>query len=365
MASTNTDAINLRNAPVGGLISEDVMDQLYNIDPVERPFIDMIGNVSASNIYKEFTERALRARNIANAAVDGQPVTSKKGDEGKRLGAYHQILLDNVDVSERAQNVDTIARADELLFQVAMIQKEIKRDEEAIKLYPQASQVGDGIVANAATTGPGKLPGAPTWLYTNRNAASDADAPEMSDNVNKAGYPSVAPVAGTKRALSDTMVRDLLEDIFMAGGNPRYAISHPKMIRKYSAWQFNASAQIATLSSDKKQGSGSDSVGLTAYGSVNVIATDFGITLELVPDRQYELYDSLDGGAGSADACDLLLIDPEYWANSTLQGYMTKPLAKVGLSDHKYVSCDVSLLCLQEKASGVISDLDPTLAVTA
>lgn len=363
MATTNTDAVNLADAPVGGVIHEDVMDRLYQIDPVERPFIDAIQSDSASNQYKEFTQRALRARNVKNRAVDGQDITNKGGEPGKRLGAYHQILFDNVSVSERAQNVDPIARADELLFQVAQIQKEIRRDEEAIKLYPQASQPGDGDEANATTTGPGMLPGAPTWLITNRAAAPDADAPEMSDNASGAGYPSVAPVAGTKRALSDDVVKDLLEDIFTAGGNPTLALSSPKMIRRYSNYHFTSTAQIATLNSDVGQSGGGD--GLTAYGSVNVLVTDFGITIELVPDRQYENYDSLDGGADSADACDLLLLDTNYWANCTLQGYETKPLAKVGLADNRMITADVSLLCLHEKASGVVSDLDATLAVTA
>jgi hypothetical protein len=354
MATTNTDAVDLAAAPVGGVIHEDVMDQLYNIDPVERPFIDMIDNVSADNQYKEFVERPLRARNLANHAVDGMAITAKKGNPGKRMGAYHQILYDNVAVSERGQNVDPIARTNELLFQVAMIQKEIRRDEEAIKLSNQKSQPGDGDEANIATTGPGLLPGAPTWLITHRNGGATGTAPQMSDNVNKAGYPSVAAGAGTARGLTDTMVRDMLEDIYTAGGNPRYAISHPKVIRNYSSFQFTSSARIATLTSDKPQ-SGGMGGGLTAYGAVNVIATDFGITLELVPDRQYELY---------SGAADMLLIDPDYWANSTLQGYETKPLAKVGLSDHRVISADLSLLCFQEKSSGCIADIDPAVPVT-
>jgi hypothetical protein len=362
MATFNSDAVDLAAAPVGGVIHEDVMDRLFQIDPVERPFIDMIDNVSADNQYKEFVERALRPRNVNNRGIDGQNITSKKGDPGKRYGAYHQIVFDNVAVSERGQNVDTIGRANELLFQVAQVQKEVRRDEEAIKLYPQASQPGSGDEGDSVN-GPGVLPGAPTWIITNVNKASDGTDPQLSDNTNKAGYPSVAPVAGTKRALADDMVKDLLEDAYTAGGNPSKALSHPTMIRRYSNYHFTSSAQIATLQSDKSQG-GSMGEGLTAYGAVNVLATDFGITVELVPDRQYEKYDSLDGGASSADACDLLLLDPEYWANSTLQGYQTEPLAKMGFSDHRVVSADVSLLCYQEKSSAIVRDLDPTLTVT-
>jgi hypothetical protein len=362
MATTNTDATDLASTPVGGVIHEDVMDRLFQIDPVERPFIDMIGSASADNQLKEFTERALRARNVANHAVDGQAITAKAGDTGKRMGAYHQIMFDNVAVSERGQNVDPIGRADELLFQVAQIQKEVRRDEEAIKLYNQKSQPGDGDEGNAATTGPGLLPGAPTWIYTNRNGVGTG--PTMSDDSNKAGYPNAAAIAGNKRGLEDSFVKDMLEDIFVVGGNPTKALSHPKMIRNYSNWHFTSSAKIATLTSEQTQGKDMGK-GMTAYGSVNILATDFGITLTLIPDRQYEMYDSLDGGADAADACDLLLLDPDYWSNCTLQGYETKPLAKTGLSDHRVLSTDVSLLCFQEKSSGCIADLDPTVAVVA
>jgi hypothetical protein len=355
----NTNAVDLASTKVGSMIHEEVMDKLYNIDPVERPFIDMIGNVSADNPYTEFVERSLRARKIDNAAVDGQDVTAKKGDVGKRFGAYHQILLDNVAVSERASNVDTIARQDELLFQVAMIQKELRRDEEAIKLYPQAAQAGDGLIANAASTGPAKMAGAPAWIRTNRKAIGAA--PQLSDNSAKAGYPKVAPTAGAIRALSDTDVKDLLEMIFTAGGNPSKAISHPSLIRRYSSFHFTSSARIATLQSDMDQGS-SMGKGMTAYGAVNILATDFGITLELIPDRQYVPYD---GATGTGNACDLLIIDPEYWANSTLQGYETKPLAKTGLSEHYMVTADLGLICYQEKSSGIVADLDFTAAVVA
>lgn len=369
--------VDMSGAVSGGVIHEDVMDTLYSIDPVDRPFIDMIESVSVAATKKEYVERSLRARNQHNAAVDGQPVTKNGAEAGNRLAAYTQIVYDGVEVSTRSQAVDPIARGNELLFQVAMVQREVRRDEESVMLSPFGSQPGTKDVADYDDTtgigaGAAKLPGAPAWLGIHRDMGTNGVGPTLSETTG--GYPiiideSVSPLAvvtGVKRALSDGTVRDMLEDLYVEGATPSVIMSTPKMIRRYSTFQFTDAARIATLESDKQQPRSDmpDGGGLVAYSSVSVLASDFGFVIQLVPNRNMLNYNSDSGGTpGDEDACDMLLLDPEMWAHGTLRGYQTEPLAKQGLSDRRMVSADVTLLCLQRKASGCIADLDPTTDV--
>ena len=94
-----------------------------------------------------------------------------------------------------------------------------------------------------------------------------------------------------------------------------------------------------------------------AKGSVNVFVTDFGVTLEMVANRMQQPVD--------ATHTNVYLIDPEYLELSYLVGYRVEPLAKAGLSDTRLMSVDWTLKVLNERAQGVIADINPALAVVA
>jgi len=55
MATENLDAANLAGVPVGGTIFEDLMNAIYDVSPVDRPFSDAVGIGEAGNTYKELT----------------------------------------------------------------------------------------------------------------------------------------------------------------------------------------------------------------------------------------------------------------------------------------------------------------------
>ena len=62
MSTANLDAADLAAALAApGLIREDVMDMVYNLDEgIPTPFTDMIRSGSHSNPYSEWTEDDLR-----------------------------------------------------------------------------------------------------------------------------------------------------------------------------------------------------------------------------------------------------------------------------------------------------------------
>jgi hypothetical protein len=223
--------------------------------------------------------------------------------------------------------------------------REIRRDCEAIMLTHQNSIADDGDSV------PGQLAGLGAWLETNTNrGAGGVDGGFGRDVPTLVAEPG----HGTKRALTETAVRDVAQAVYEAGGDPTLLMSTPGAIRKLSEYMFSASARIATLT---RETAPSESAA-TALGSVNVFVTDFGVVLQMIPNRLQQPY------GVDPDVVDVYLIDPMYLRKGKLHGLRVEPLAKTGLADKRQIAVDYTLKVLNEEAHGVIADVDQTLAVT-
>jgi len=342
MSTANLDSADLKAVGYKGLINEDVMQQIWDISKIPLPFTDMIGTETCKNSYKEWTTDELAAPKIDNAVVDGADASGNDTKTGARVGNHCQISTKVVRVSTRAQESDVIGRSNELIYQVMRRQQELKRDVEAIALGRQASAADDG------NTTPGHSAGLAAWLVTNDYRGAGGSAAGFSNGT------VAAPVAGTARALSETMVRDCVQAVYTQGGDPTVLMSTPGVIRKFSEYLFSSSARVATLMADQ----GKSDMPAVALGTVNVFVTDFG-KLDLVPNRLQQLIDL------STDTADVYVLDPQYLSFGYLHGYRTEPLAKTGLSDVRQIAVDWTLIVHTEKAHGIIADIDPTLAVVA
>jgi hypothetical protein len=339
MSLANLDAQDLGAVLRGGIINEDVMQQISDISNIPLPFTDMIGSGTSKNQLKGWTQDALSDVDTDNAAVDGADATGNDAKTGKRVGNRHQIVTKVLQVSTRARSVDTIGFADTLAYQVMMRQREAQRDLEAISLFNQASVVDDG------DTVPGRLGGLPSWLETNTSrGALGADG-----GYDTATGLTVAATAGTGRGLTETLVRDISQAVWVEGGNPSVAMSTPDVIRGLSLYMFDSSARIATLRRDAN-----NEAPAQAIGSVNMFLTDFGVTLALVPNRLQQLNTLLN---------DLFFLDTELLSHSWLHRWRTDPLGKPGLSDKRQISGDATLVVRNEAGLGVIADIDEGIAV--
>ncbi len=72
-----------------GAVSEDVMNRLFEIDPIDRPLVDSIGDESAHNVLKEWTGETLEDADPDNAHVDGADNANDDSQLGNRYGNYH------------------------------------------------------------------------------------------------------------------------------------------------------------------------------------------------------------------------------------------------------------------------------------
>ena len=343
MSSANLDSADLKGVLAGGLINEDVMQKIWDISKIPLPFTEMVGSDSATNEYKEWTTDELAAPDLTNAVIDGADAGTSDHVTGLRVGNHHQISDKVVKVSYRADASDTIGRSKELSYQLMRRQQELRRDVEAIALSNQASVADTGAAA-------GKAGSLMSWI------ASNADVVGTVGGFNTTTKLTVAVTVGARRALTETLIRDTVEDVYNDGGDPTVLMAIPGMIRKISEYLFTSSARVATLMSDQ----GKSSEAATALGAVNVFVTDFG-TLKLVPNRLQQAY--VDSGAAACST--VYVLDPEYLSLCYLKGYRTDVLAKTGLAENRQMSVDWSLIVNNEKAHGMVTEVNHTAAVTA
>ncbi len=345
MATGNLDSADLKGVAFGGLINEDVMQQIWDISAIPLPFSDRIESDPATNSYTEWTQDRLEDPDLNNANVDGADATGNDTQTGKRVGNHCQNSDKVVKVSNRANNSDTVGRSNELAYQVMRRQQALRRDLEAISMTQQASVADDGDSVA------GKAGGFYAWLTTNSfRGATGADGGFANGIVS-------APTPGTKRALSEKLVRDCAQAVWKQGGNPTILESTPDQIRLLSEYMFSSSAKIATLTSDVQQ----QRSGVVATGSVNVFITDFGVTLSMIPNR---LMPAVVPTPGSRNV-NVGIIDPDYVRHGFLQGFQVQPLAKTGTAENRQMTVDWTVKMLNEEAHGVIADCDDEAAVIA
>ena len=335
----------LKGVAVNGLINEDVMQKIWDISKIPLPLTDMIGTDSHVNELYEWTQDTLAAAVTTNAVVDGVDITASAGDvaRGVRVGNHSQTSVKSVSVSTRAIESDTIGRANELSYQVMMRQQELRRDNEAAMLSNNPS------IAPVADTTAGQSGALAAWLETNVSLAA---TPGTVGGFNTSTGIVDAFTPGTKEAMTESKIRDVAEDVYTEGGNPTVLMMIPKVCRAFSEYLFSSSARIATLTSE----TGQSESAATAKGSVNVFVTDFGVTLDLIPNRLQPSVSAVS---------QAFMLDPQHLRQSFLHSFRTEPLAKTGLSEKRLMSCDWTLVVTTEKAHGMVTDIDNTLAVTA
>ena len=354
MASVNLDGADLAAVELGGLINEDVLQKIFDISNIPLPFTDMIGSGSHDNEFNEWTMDRLAEPDLTNAVVDGDPAGVDQSSTGIRVANHSQISSKTLRVSTRAQDSSTIGFANTLAYQVMQRSSEARRDVEAIMLSVQASVADDGALV------PGKSAGLGAWIVDTTifgdaaglasRGALGADGGWLDTSTD--GLVAI-PTTGTDRALSVATIQDVLQSVWQLGGDPTVLMARPEVIRPLSSFMFSTDAQIATLERDTQR----QMDAAEALMSVNVLITDFGVTVKMIANRLQQV--------AFTDSDNLYIITPSMALLSFLTGWNVAPLAKEGTADNRQVSADWSLKILNWEAFGVVADIDATAAVVA
>ena len=297
---------------------EDLADTIYNIAPVEVPFQAMAAKAKATATNHEWQSEILNAA-AANAQLQGDDFTYAAAITTTRLGNRTQISRKEAVISGTQEAVNKAGRQSEMVRQLMNKSKELKRDIEFVLCSNQAPVTGN------TTTAPQLRPLC-SWFTTNVDRGVSGAS----------GSTSTAATDGTQRAITETMLQQAMQNAWINGGSPDYALTGPKQKRAISAFTGGATKF------DKTE----DAV-LTA--KVDVYIGDFG-QVKIVPSRFVR------GGASATDR-EVFVLDPSLWGLATLRPIKTVDVAPTGDAEKAVILTEYTLEARQEAGSAVIADL--------
>lgn len=301
---------------------EDLANAIYDISPMDTPFLSSAMKTTASGVYHEWQTDALDAAG-ANRQIEGDDVTANTFAATTRVGNYCQISRKAISVSGTQRAVNSAGRADEFSYQLAKRGREIKRDMEYALTRNQASSAGGAGTARS-------LASLESWLATNKTSVGTGTAqttPGFSSGTVAA--PTDSSVAGsfTKASLDD-----VIQKCWTQGGDPKVIMVGPSQRSDISGF-----SGISTLQTDA-----SARADVTLVGAIDFYKSNFG-TLKVVPNRFQRDQ-------------TVLVLDMEYLAVSTLRNMQIEQLAKTGDNDKSFIVSEYTLEVRNEKASGKVTD---------
>lgn len=288
---------------------EDLANFIDRITPSETPFYSMIGKSKATATLHEWQTDSLRAAG-PNAQAEGDDSTATAVVPTIRLGNRVQILKEVASVSGTQEAVDKAGRNSEMAYQMAKKSAELKLDIEY-------AFTRNSVSASA----PRQLRGLVGWMGDNVNAGAGYVAPNYVTNV--------AQTDGTQRAFTETLLKDIAQKVYVAGGRPTTLMMGTTQKQTFSTFTGNstrfkdADAELAA--------------------SIDVYKSDFG-TFKAVVNLQQRTR-------------DIFLIQPDKFSAAVLRPWEVTDLAKTGDSERKQIIIELTLENKNPKAHGAILDV--------
>lgn len=309
-------------------LRDDLTDVIYDISPQETPIMSSIGKTKATAVFHEWQTDNLAASTTANAAVEGASATEATLAPTSRVGNHTQIVQKTVMVSGTLEAVDKAGRRSEKAYQLAKASSELKRDLETIITANQGRDAGS--TGNAR-----KMGSLLSWIKTNSsvNGSSVTGVDPETSGVS-------TRTDGSTRTFTETLLKDVIQEIYVSGGTPTLAVMRPALKRKMASFTGISQHRVNTDGTVGK---------VTILAGADLYASDFGL-LQLVPDRFMRSTDR-----------EVLILDPEYAAMAYLRPFQTNELARVGDADKTQILAELTLEVRNEAAHGIIADLNPAL----
>ena len=296
-------------------IREDLADIIYNIAPTETPFMSNVGKGTSKGTYHEWQVDDLEAA-VDNKAIEGDDAGAGAITPTVRVGNYTQIADKVVSISGSDLSADNAGRASEMAYQMAKRGLELKRDMETTLIGTNKARAsGSSGVAR-------ELGSLHSWITTNINEAGDA--------VASAGDGTTARTDGSPRAFTEAMLTDVIDQVWVNGGNPSVIMCGANQKRVITGFTGNATKYKEV--DDKK-----------IVNAVDVYVSDYG-ELMVVPNRFMR-------------TSEVFVLQPDMFSVDFYRDFSTHDLAKTGDSEKKQMLVEYTLKSNQEKASGAIYDL--------
>ena len=291
---------------------EDLSNIIYNISPMQTPFVSSIGTRNVKNVVFDWQTESLPTPSGAGQ-LEGFELTRAASTVTVRENNVCQISYRDATVTGSQEASDAAGKKSEMAHQLAIMAKALKRDMEEALCQNNAK---NGCNATTAR----KTRSFESWITSNKSrGAGGAD-----------GTDSTAATDGTQRELTETLLKDVLEDMFQNGAEPNLAICGPHNKQVISGFTGRSQARQFVDAN-------------TVEASVAIYSSDFG-ELKIVPSNR-------------SRERSLLLVDPEFAKVSYLRNFETIDIATIGDAETKMIVAEYGLEVSNEAAHGIVADL--------
>jgi hypothetical protein len=275
---------------------------------------------SVQNTFFEWQKDSLAAAVSTNQQLEGDNIgTHTPVVATVRTGNYTEIARKDYSISETTKAVRSAGGANSPGYIAAKLGAEIKRDQETSLLANKGANAGALATAR-------KTAGLPAFLRTNYNT-NGGTRPDAYTTA-----PTDTWDAGTPRAFSEIIVKDVLLQVYNSGGN-----CSTIMVGPFNKQVFSSFDGIVELTKATMNGQAS------IVGAANVYVSDFG-TLSVVPNRFQP--------AGTA-----FFIDWSQCKVNVLRPYKVETLAKNGDNERHMMTVEYGLEVGTDAAMGIAVDL--------
>ena len=302
-------------------IREDLSNIITNIAPEETPYMSNIGRESISNSLFEWQTDTL-ASAAANKQLEGDDVTSFDSVTATvRLQNYAQISRKTIVLSATEETVNKAGRRSELAYQIAKRSAELKRDQEFTMLNGAVAAAGNTTTARGTAS-------LQAFIKTNVDMQTNGANPSYTT------VPTSARTDGNVRTFTETILKNVIQQVWTAGGTPKILMTGPVNKQRVSGFSGIASSRFNIDGGARPA---------TIIGAADIYVSDFG-NVQVVPNRfQRER--------------DAFVIDPDYAKVTTLRPYQQVELAKTGDAEKRMLIVEWGHKVLAENAHGIAADL--------
>ena len=304
---------------------EDLQDKIYMVSPEKTPIVSAIGRFKATQRLHEWQRDSLATPNKDNAVIEGDDRTGTALTATDRVANTVQLFDKVAVVSGTQQKTKSAGRSSEMRYQVSKKMVELKRDLEASVLSDNVAVAGNSSTAR-------KSAGLGALLYTNISHGGAGATP-----AHTSGLATTAQTAGTNRAISEALLKTVLQSIYTNSGEMPSIIS----LTPNHKTLFSAFAGIAVNRFNVAKGKQG-----VIVGGADVYMSDFG-ELTVVPNYVQ----------ATANPNAAFILNPDYAGIAYLGGFKSEPLAKTGHTDKEMVSVEACLVVTSETAHGAIKNL--------
>ena len=302
-------------------IREDLSNVITNISPEETPYMSNIGRESISNSLYEWQTDAL-ASAAANKQLEGDDVTSFDSVTATvRMQNYAQISRKTIVLSATEETVNKAGRRSELAYQIAKRGAELKRDQEFTMLNGAVAAAGNSTTARGtASLG--------AFVKTNVDMQTNGANPDYTT------LPNSARTDGNVRTFTETILKNVIQKVWSAGGTPKMLMTGPVNKQRVSGFSGIASSRFNIEGGARPA---------TLVGAVDIYVSDFG-NVQVIANRfQRER--------------DAWVIDPDMAKMTTLRPYQQVELAKTGDAEKRMLIVEWGHKVTAENGLGLAADL--------